>query len=108
MLHYHQDLAVFGDEVPGEIGDGELNPPGADGHQEVVVNEVIPAEGDEEERLVHKHGRLLASDQAAHSLLVLLEQLKLLRDSYYVCLRRKKQQKLHICSVYNDPCQVFA
>nr|GMD13979.1 hypothetical protein CR513_38834 [Ipomoea batatas]GMD15567.1 hypothetical protein CR513_38834 [Ipomoea batatas] len=65
-----KDLAVFRDEIPREIGDGELNPSGADGHQEVVVNEVVTAEGDEEERLVHKHRRRHASDQTADSLLI--------------------------------------
>ena len=77
---YREDLPVLGEDVVDVVGEGELAGARRVGHQVVVVDEVIAAEGDEHQRAAHQPGRLLRADQRAQTLLVLLEVEQLLRD----------------------------
>lgn len=92
MHIYHEDFSVFGDDVANVVGEGELAGPGGEGDQVVVVNEIVAAEGDEYERLVHKPLSLIGSDQTTHPGLVLLEVLQLLVDPDYVQLHPSQHQ----------------
>jgi hypothetical protein len=79
-VRYREDLPVLGEDVVDVVGEGELAGARRVGHQVVVVDEIVAAEGDEHQRAVHQPGRLLRADQRAQPLLVLLEVEQLLRD----------------------------
>ena len=77
---YRQDFPVLGDEVGDVVLDGKLARPDGEGHQVVVVDEVVPAERDEHERIVDDLPRRVLADELGQTLLVVLEVLQLLPD----------------------------
>lgn len=86
IQQYHQNFPVLGDEESNIIRQGVLLRSRRVRHQVVVVNEVVPAEGDQNKRLVHPlPGRLLA-DEGAQALLILPKVLQLLGNPEYVNL----------------------
>jgi hypothetical protein len=76
-----QDLCILGHEVAHVIRQRHL--PGArrEGHQVVVVDEVVAAQGDEHQGAAHQLPRRLVADETPHAALVLLEVAKLLLDA---------------------------
>ena len=60
--------------------DLELLGPSGEGHQVVVVDEVVAAERDEHQRLAHALPRRVLADVRRQPPLVVLEVLQLLRD----------------------------
>lgn len=95
MVDYRQDFAILRDEVATIIGDIVLEASGADRHQEVVVDEVVTAKGDENEGFVHEILCLLCAYQRAHPLLILSEILQLVAYPYNVYLGIKHSTKIH-------------
>ena len=80
-----KDLGVLGDEVAHVVWQRHLG----EGHQVVVVDEVIAAERDEHQGAAHQAGGgvAVAAEAAAHTALVLLEVAQLLLDADDVGLR---------------------
>lgn len=89
MGSYNEDFAVFGDQVADVVGQGELARPDRVGDQVVVVDEVVAAEGDEDECTVYEPRRLVFADEKAQPLLVLHKVVQLLCDPDYVGLMIK-------------------
>jgi hypothetical protein len=84
-----QDLGVLGDEVAHVVRQRHLAGARGEGHQVVVVDEVVAAERDEHEGAAHQAGGgvAVAGEEAAHAALVLLEVAQLLLDADDVGLR---------------------
>ena len=85
-----EDFPVLGDEVGDVVLDGELAGADGEGHQVVVVDEVVAAERDEHERVVHDLRRRVLADERRQLLLVLPEVLQLLPDPDDVHLQTKR------------------
>jgi hypothetical protein len=75
-----EDFPVLGDEVGDVVLDGELAGADGEGQEVVIVDEVVAAEGDEHQRVVHDLRRRVLADERRQLLLVLLEVLQLLPD----------------------------
>jgi hypothetical protein len=80
LIIYREDLPVLGDEVGDVVLDGKLARADGEGHQVVVVDEVVAAERDEHERVADGLPRRVLADERRQPLLVLLEVAQLLPD----------------------------
>jgi hypothetical protein len=85
---YPEDLPVLRDDEADIVGERVLARARGHGHQVVVVDEVVAAESDEHQGLVHELRRLLLADEGAQLLLVLAEVLQLAADTDDVHLHR--------------------
>nr|ACN36215.1 unknown [Zea mays] len=79
-LIYREDLPVLGDDEADVVRECVLARPHGHGHQVVVVHEVVAAERDEHEGLVHELRRLRLADEGSQLPLVLPEVLQLVAD----------------------------
>jgi hypothetical protein len=77
---YREDLPVLGDDEADVVRECVLARPHGHGHQVVVVHEVVTAERDEHEGLVHELRRLRLADEGSQLPLVLPEVLQLVAD----------------------------
>jgi hypothetical protein len=75
-----QHLGVLGHDVAHVVRQRELAGPRREGHQVVVVDEVVAAEGDEHERAADEARGGVLADEAAQAVLVLPEVAQLLLD----------------------------
>ena len=103
-LIYREDLPVLGDDEADVVRERVLARPHGHGDQVVVVDEVVAAQRDEHQGLVHELRRLRLADEGSQLLLVLPEVLQLVADpddvhllAHRECMAGRQNSELDKC-----------